>query len=602
MKRSGTLASLFHPQDPSFAVWISYLGIAVIFISMFGAIVFSPKDASAVTGADFKAGRIIDDVVFYNDSSMDTVSIQSFLNSKVPTCDTNGELPASDFGRSDITRAEYAALVGWQSPPYTCLRNYIQDTPQMEAASGLCGMISAGIRQTGAKIINDVAKACNISPQVLLVLLQKEQALILDTWPLDSQYRNATGFACPDGSPCDPSYNGFFYQVYYAARQFQIYKNFPNSYNYIAGRDNNIYFNPELSSCGSSTVYIENQATAALYIYTPYQPNQAALSNLYGTGDSCSAYGNRNFWRLFIDWFGSPYGYMSAGVNYSDVFNADYYLANNSDVLAQYGNSPTDAFYHFIQYGISEGRQGSENFDLISYRNRYPDLRIALGTNYKSYYLHYISNGKKEGRISTGEFIIQYITYFKGINYSSVYDYRKYVENYTDLRQSFQNDDAGAIKHFAAQGINEGRLASSSYNVSSYKGSNFDLRRVLGDDTKAYYLHYLNYGKSENRLAVGNFLGGTTVFNNRDYSRIYSFDTYAKTNSDIKSAFNLDDQTAIKHFVEYGMTEGRSSSSGFSALNYKNRYSDLRAAYGNDLKYYYLHFLFYGYDEGRIGT
>ena len=52
-------------------------------------------------------------------------------------------------------------------------------------------------------------------------------------------------------------------------------------------------------------MYIRNQATAALYIYTPYRPNQGALNNLYGTGDSCSSYGNRNFWRMFTDWFGS---------------------------------------------------------------------------------------------------------------------------------------------------------------------------------------------------------------------------------------------------------------------------------------------------------
>ena len=51
---------------------------------------------------------------------------------------------------------------------------------------------------------------------------------------------------------------------------------------------------------------LANAATAALYYYTPYQPNAAALANLYGTGDSCSAYGNRNFWRLYRDWFGDP--------------------------------------------------------------------------------------------------------------------------------------------------------------------------------------------------------------------------------------------------------------------------------------------------------
>src|SRR5690606_7604841 len=76
------------------------------------------------------------------------------------------------------------------------------------------------------------------------------------------------------------------------------------NYNYRFERNNTILWHPN-TSCGSSTVYISNQATAGLYIYTPYRPNQAALNNLYGTGDSCSSYGNRNFWRMFNDWFGS---------------------------------------------------------------------------------------------------------------------------------------------------------------------------------------------------------------------------------------------------------------------------------------------------------
>src|SRR5690606_17254112 len=76
-------------------------------------------------------------------------------------------------------------------------------------------------------------------------------------------------------------------------------------YNYRAGQVNNVLYHPK-AACGSAPVFIANQATAGLYNYTPYQPNTAALNNLYGTGDSCSSYGNRNFWRLYWDWFGSP--------------------------------------------------------------------------------------------------------------------------------------------------------------------------------------------------------------------------------------------------------------------------------------------------------
>lgn len=278
-------------------IGVLYLGIALIY----------PAQSQALSGSDFNAGRIIDDEIFYNKDAMTTAQIQSFLNAKLPACDTNGNKLIYDSANGDtVTRKVYSQRRG-VSTPFTCLKSYQQNTPEMEAASGLCNSITGG-NKSAAQIINDVSKACGINPQVLLVLLQKEQSLITDDWPWPVQYQKATGFSCPDTAPCDPAYAGFFYQVYYAARQFKVYAKYPDNYNYKAGRNNYIYYNPNLSACGGSTVFIQNQATASLYIYTPYQPNSAALNNLYGTGNSCSAYGNRNFWRMFNDWFGQTTG------------------------------------------------------------------------------------------------------------------------------------------------------------------------------------------------------------------------------------------------------------------------------------------------------
>jgi hypothetical protein len=53
-------------------------------------------------------------------------------------------------------------------------------------------------------------------------------------------------------------------------------------------------------------VFIENRATALLYIYTPYQPNAAALRAGTGEGNACSSYGNRNFSIIYANWFGNP--------------------------------------------------------------------------------------------------------------------------------------------------------------------------------------------------------------------------------------------------------------------------------------------------------
>ncbi|HMH69908.1 MAG TPA: hypothetical protein VK502_00770 [Candidatus Saccharimonadales bacterium] len=234
---------------------------------------FSAEQAAALSGGDFKAGSIIDDGSFYNGNAMSTGEIQNFLNAKVPSCQSG----------------------------YTCLKSYRQDT-QSRDASAYCNGYGGG-NQSSAEIIRNVGDACGVSQKVLLVLLQKEQALVTDSTPDSTQYRSATGYGCPDSSACDSTYYGFFNQVYSAARQYKLYSKNPTSYSYRASRNNTILYNPE-SSCGNSQVFIQNQATAGLYIYTPYQPNQAALNNLYGSGDSCSSYGNRNFWRLYSDWFG----------------------------------------------------------------------------------------------------------------------------------------------------------------------------------------------------------------------------------------------------------------------------------------------------------
>ncbi len=262
-----------------------------------------PGRASALSGSDFNPARIIDDGVFFNANTMNPGDIQNFLNAKVPVCDTNGTQPISSG--SSQTRAQWAAATGKPAPPYTCLKNYIQTIPSV-AADAYCNGIGGGTK-SAADIIFNVAQACGINPQVLIVLLQKEQALVTDDWPWPVEYQSATGYGCPDTSACDAQYYGFFNQLYNAGHQYKRYIAQPLQFTYAVGRTSFIAYQANAPSCGGTNITIQTQATAALYNYTPYQPNQAALNNLYSSGDPCSAYGNRNFWRLFNDWFGSVY-------------------------------------------------------------------------------------------------------------------------------------------------------------------------------------------------------------------------------------------------------------------------------------------------------
>lgn len=323
--------------------YLAPLVLTVVFGLLF-TLLISEKSVSALSGSQWQAGRIIDDVVFFNPHTMGPSEIQTFLNSKVPSCDTNG----SQIHSSGMTRAQWAAANGKPLPPYICLKAYTQNIPATSPDSYCTSPISGGTK-TAAQIIKDVSMACSINPQALLVLLQKEQSLITDDWPWPVQYQSATGYGCPDTADCDSQYYGFFNQVYNAARQYQRYAANPNDYNYAGGQTSFVQFNPNAGSCGGTNVFMHNQATAGLYNYTPYQPNQAALNNLYGTGDGCSSYGNRNFWRLFHDWFGTTYAINgtvklasalqlspSSNVRAGDTISATYEVENTAsyDVYA----------------------------------------------------------------------------------------------------------------------------------------------------------------------------------------------------------------------------------------------------------------------------
>lgn len=251
--------------------------LSAVVVALSAAIVGPAMTADAAVGSSFNPGNIISDAVFYNGSAMSSAQVQGFIDSK-----------------------ERCAA------GYTCLENYREST-FTRAADAKCGVYNGVASQLASDIIVAVAQACSINPQVLLTVLEKEQGLVSSNSPSAAKYRIAMGFGCPDTAACDTQYYGFYNQVYNAARQYQVYRLSPGSFSYRAGRVNNILYSPN-GACGTGPVYIENQATAGLYDYTPYQPNAAALANMYGTGDGCSAYGNRNFWRIFSDWFGNPQG------------------------------------------------------------------------------------------------------------------------------------------------------------------------------------------------------------------------------------------------------------------------------------------------------
>lgn len=80
------------------------------------------------------------------------------------------------------------------------------------------------------------------------------------------------------------------------------------------------------------------------------------------------------------------------GLDFSPVFNANYYKEKNEDVAKSgFGVSDKLLFEHFIKYGIKECRQASANFNINVYSKENKDLNILLIE-------HYLKMGKNEPR------------------------------------------------------------------------------------------------------------------------------------------------------------------------------------------------------------
>lgn len=84
----------------------------------------------------------------------------------------------------------------------------------------------------------------------------------------------------------------------------------------------------------------------------------------------------------------------------SPEFSVVYYWNRYLDVQGQCpGRGLQCALQHWLDTGLAEGRQGSAGFSIHSYLNRYPDLIAAFGAqNYLDAMDHWQNNGEDEGR------------------------------------------------------------------------------------------------------------------------------------------------------------------------------------------------------------
>lgn len=187
-----------------------------------------------------------------------------------------------------------------------------------------------GRLRTAAELIYDAGRKHGLNPQVILVILQKEQSLITGTFSSDADMQHAMdralGFGCPDYEGCGDIFLGFYKQLFgsfdasgsrWLGAAASLMRSFRTESGGIrVGRgpmvDGNAttYGQPVVRTARkgdaisldntlggyagisqTQTVTLGNFATAALYRYTPHVFN-----------------GNYNFWKFYTQWFKYPNG------------------------------------------------------------------------------------------------------------------------------------------------------------------------------------------------------------------------------------------------------------------------------------------------------
>ncbi len=238
----------------------------IIILILFCVSIFWPQFSHAQQFIDpgFNPNKIIENDKLLDYNSMNLQDIENFLISK-------GSFLINYTAFNINGQRESAAKIIYDATHnnYDCSGAVFNSSPTIAEKNAQCRRITT------------------VNPKLILTLLQKEQGLIEDTNPSPRRLDWATGYACPDRLVCNPYFKGFGKQVNSAALQFLDYMKHPQHYNYQAGRAYTIYNtrNP-YTSRHSMTVIPQNQATAALYDYTPHIFN-----------------GNYNFYKIWQRYF-----------------------------------------------------------------------------------------------------------------------------------------------------------------------------------------------------------------------------------------------------------------------------------------------------------
>ncbi len=137
----------------------------------------------------------------------------------------------------------------------------------------------------------------------------------------------------------------------------------------------------------------------------------------------------------------------------------------------------------------------------------------------------------------------------------------------------------GNIGYVHAAGVDD--VFDEHYYADQYP----DLKAAFGYSRSALLKHFMKFGLAEGRVM-------NEMIDIVKYRAIYK---------DLQAAFGDDWDKYIEHYLAHGAFEKRDNGTDFDPVDYLNRYNELQATFGSDLLSAYKHYKEYGKQEGRDG-
>ena len=199
------------------------------------------RASAVVTAPPFDHTFVMTDYEFYRADALNATQIQQFIQAKGAACTTTADK--------------------------TCLKDLVLPVTSLRSDRSVgCKPVDfpAGTRSWTA--IDMVAKACGISPKVLLTTIQKESSGVAQA-KTPAQWNKMMGMGCPDGGTCSEKFAGFEKQLYFAADRlyaYQTWTTYPFIRAYLGGPP------AKPLDAGAEAFVPKSMATASLYTYTPW--------------------------------------------------------------------------------------------------------------------------------------------------------------------------------------------------------------------------------------------------------------------------------------------------------------------------------------------